>query len=98
LRVRYDRISFQEHNSDGFCRITLDQNLHFELLGNDACYAMDVVVMEVKLSGAKPVWLPELFDRIDAKRVKRFSKFANAVEYLSSIPKAAQFLTGGFSE
>jgi len=98
LQVRYDRISFQQQDDNGFLRVTLDQNLTFELLGSEAQYTMDVVVMEVKVTGERPAWLPELFEKIGAKRVKRFSKFANAVEYLSSIPRAAQFLAGGLSE
>jgi len=93
LQVRYNRVSFERQEDSTSYRLTLDRDLEFELLGAGVVYPMDVLIMEEKVDGPAPAWREDLLARVRAKRMKRFSKYANAVEYLSSVPRAAEYLS-----
>ena len=79
--IAYDRIAlFQKENPD--LRVTFDQKIRFRTENLDLCggsYGTEIInkneiLMEVKIPGAVPIWMSELFGKLQIYPVS-FSKY-----------------------
>ena len=88
------RRSWREIGTEDGVRITMDSNLRFEDLRNPSGFKTltDDIVMEVKVSGAYPLWLAHALSQLKIFP-KSFSKYGNAYKMMSAgggIPSAGK--------
>jgi hypothetical protein len=84
VRVDYERISFQSPD-DLEVRITLDRQVRFRSAARDHQGRLEGLVLEVKYTGQRPLWLPEVQERLGMKRELRYSKFGRSMKLLSKM-------------